>query len=136
MSKMYSHAYYKDLFMQFLTREEFGYEAAPKGITLNLCSRQLAEVETLVYLRGKLLTFACLRLAVVREERLPQVYALLNEVNRTYPDIKFTLEGGAVCMTLHSFILKERMVCQCLLILRRLEAILDRVYPQLKSALQ
>lgn len=136
MNKMYSHAYYKDLFMQLLNREELGYETTAKWITVNLCSRQLDNVETVVYLRGKLLTFACQNLLVVSATQLPKAYALLNELNRDYPDIKFTLEGRAICMTLHSFILKEKMVCQCLLILKRLTDILDRVYPKIKIVLK
>lgn len=136
MDKMYSHGYYKDLFMQLLNREELGYEAAAKWITVNLCSRQLDNVETLVYLRGKLLTFSCQSLLTVREAQLAKAYALLNELNRDYLDIKFTLEGNAICMTLHSFILKDKMVCQCLLTLRRLTDILDRVYPKMKYVLK
>ena len=136
MNKIYSHAYYKDLFMQLLNREELGYETTAKWITVTLCSRQLDSVQTVVYLRGKLLTFTCQKLLQVSEAQLPNAYLLLNEMNRDYPDIKFTLEGSAVCMTLHSFILKEKMVCQCLLILRRLTDILDRAYPKMKFVLK
>lgn len=136
MDKMYSHGYYKDLFMQLLNREELGYETTARWITVNLCSKQLANVETLVYLRGKLLTFSCQSLLTVREAQLAKAYALLNELNRDYLDIKFTLEDNAICMTLHSFILKEKMVCQCLLTLRRLTDILDRVYPKMKYVLK
>lgn len=136
MNTMYSHGYYKDLFMQLLKREELGYETTSRWITVNLYSRQLEEIETLVYLRGKLLTFTCKNLLAVCDAQLPKAYVLLNELNRNYPDIKFTLEGNAVCMTLHSFILKEKMVCQCLLSLRRLTDILDRAYPQMKIVLK
>lgn len=133
MSEIYTHAYYKELFMQLLQREELGFAADEQAITLKLCSRQVDEVETRVFLRGRLLTFSCRQLARVQD--LPATYKLLNELNRGYPDIKFSLADGSVCMTLQSFILKERMVCQCLLILRRLADVLDRVYPQLKRAL-
>lgn len=136
MNTMYSHGYYKDLFMQLLNREELGYETTAKWITVQLCSRQLDSVNTVVYLRGKLLTFTCQKLLLVKDAQLPKAYVMLNELNRDYLDIKFTLEDNAVCMTLHSFILKERMVCQCLLILKRLTDILDRVYPQMKRVLK
>lgn len=136
MSEIYTHAYYKELFMQLLQREELGFAADEQAITLKLCSRQVDEVETRVFLRGRLLTFSCKQLARVQEQQLPAMYVLLNELNREYPDIKFSLAGSAVCMTLQSFILKERMVCQCLLILKRLADVLDRVYPQMKRALR
>lgn len=132
---MLSHAYYKDLFQQLLNREELVYKTKSTLIDVALPGR-LQEVQTQVYLRGKLLTFHCpcvYELAVEQEDKL---YALINELNCTYPDIKFTYAEQKVSMTLQSFILKERMVCQCLLTLKRLTDVLDRVYPQLKFNLK
>lgn len=133
---MLSHSYYKDLFQQLLNREELAYKTKSSLIEVELPAKQAAAVQTQVYLRGKLLTFYCpcvYEQAVKQEDK---VYALLNELNCTYPDIKFTYVEQKVGMTLQSFILKDRMVCQCLLTLKRLTDVLDRVYPQIRYILK
>ena len=133
---MFSHAYYKDLFQQLLTREELAYETTSSLIEVTLPARQAAEVQVQAYLRGKLLTFHCPAILKIVPEQEEQLLALLNTLNCTYPDIKFTYAAGSVRMTLQTFILKDRMVCQCLLALKRLTDVLDRVYPQLRYALK
>lgn len=133
---MLSHAYYKDLFQQLLNREELVYETKSSLIEVELPARQAAAVQTQVYLRRKLLTFHCPCVYELTVEQEAKVYALLNELNCTYPDIKFTYAEQKVSMTLQSFILKDRMVCQCLLTLKRLTDVLDRVYPKLKFNLK
>ena len=135
MSTRLSHAEYKELFQQLLNREELGYETTSRWIEVELPCLQLAAVRMKVYLRGKLLTFHCsCELPVASGQK--NLYLLLNELNRTYRDIKFTLTEGSVKLTLQSFILKDRMVCQCLLAMKRLADVLDVVYPQLRCALR
>ena len=136
MTAMQSHAYYKDLFQQLLNREELAYETTSSLIDVALPGRQVARVQTQVYLRGRLLTFYCPCLLRVGQEREAQLAALLNELNCSYPDIKFTYAEGAVRLTLQSFILKDRMVCQCLLTLKRLTEVADRVQTQIKYVLK
>ena len=133
---MLSHAYYKDLFQQLLNREELAYETKSSMIEVELPGRQAVAVQTQVYLREKLLTFHCPCVYEVTVEQQEKLYALLNELNCTYPDIKFAYAERKVTMSLQSFILKEKMVCQCLLTLKRLTDVLDRVYPQLKISLK
>lgn len=133
---MLSHAYYKDLFQQLLNREELAYETKSSLIEMELPCRQAAIVQMQVYLRGKLLTFHCPCVLALRPEQEQLVFAVLNDLNLTYADIKFGYAKGNVTMTLQSFILKDRMVCQCLLTLKRLTEVLDRVHPQLRLSLK
>ena len=133
---MLSHAYYKDLFQQLLNREELAYETKSSLIEMELPCRQAAIVQMQVYLRGKLLTFHCPCVLALRPEQEQLVFAVLNDLNLTYADIKFGYAKGNVMMTLQSFILKDRMVCQCLLTLKRLTEVLDRVHPQLRLSLK
>lgn len=136
MTMRLSHAEYKELFQQLLQREELGYATTKNWIEVALPSRQLCDIKLQVYLRGKLLTFFCPCLLRLQQKQEAEICALLSVLNRTYPDIKFIAAQGCVQMLLQSFILKDRMVCQCLLVLKRLADVLDKVYPELKCALK
>lgn len=133
---MFSHAYYKDLFQQLLNREELAYETTSSLIEVALPARQTAAVQTQVYLREKLLTFHCPCVLELRAEQEQLIFSVLNDLNCNYPDIKFTYSAGNVQMTLQTFILKDRMVCQCLLALKRLTDVVDKVYPQIRYILK
>lgn len=136
MTTRLSHAEYKELFQQLLLREDLGYATTKNWIEVALPSRQLCDIKMQVYLRGKLLTFFCPCVLQLQQKQEAKIYALLSVLNRTYPDIKFIAVQGCVQMLLQSFILKDRMVCQCLLALKRLAEVLDKVYPELKCALK
>lgn len=136
MTTRLSHAEYKELFQQLLQREELGYATTKTCIEVVLPGRQFCDIEAQVYLRGKLLTFFCPCVLHVQLKQEEEIYVLLNDLNCTYHDIKFIAAQGCVQMMLQSFILKDRMVCQCLLALKRLTEVLDRVYPQLRYALK
>lgn len=136
MVARFSHAEYKEIFQQLLLREELDYATTKNWVEVALPSRQFCDIQTQVYLRGKLLTFFCPCVLIVQLKTEAEICALLSVLNRTYPDIKFIAAQGCVQMMLQSFILKDRMVCQCLWALRRLTDVLDRVYPQLKCGLK
>lgn len=133
---MLSHAYYKDLFVQLLSMEGLVYEMnETRGITVDMQCCKLENVSVLVFLRDRILTFSCQNIIDLTLQQQKIIFPLLNELNRDYSDVKFTVENDALCMTLRTFILKERMICQCLLILRHLQAVLDKVYPLLRYKL-
>lgn len=136
MLAMFTHAYYKDLFMQLLNCEEVGYEAGERGISITLHSKYLDEVQTLVFLRGKLLTFCCENIAQVDGPQLSAIYKMLNDLNSEHDDIKFLLDDKQICVTLQSFILQDKMVSQCLVAMQRLTDVLDNVYPKIKYVLK
>ncbi len=136
MLSMFTHAYYKDLFMHLLNCEDVGYEAGERGISLILHSKYLDEVPTLVFLRGNLLTFCCENLTVVNTLQLSAAYKLINDLNSEHKDIKFLLDDRQICLTMQSFILHDKMVSQCLLAMQRLTEVLDNVYPKIKYILK
>lgn len=131
-----SHVYYKDLFMQLLSVEGLAYKMnETRGITVDMQCCKLENVSVLVFLRERILTFSCQNIIDLTLQQKKIIFPLLNELNRDYSDVKFTVENDALCMTLRTFILKERMICQCLLILRHLQAVLDKIYPLLRHKL-